>query len=78
LLKIYKYIYSRREKIEKKINNGVMSIADRDPERKTSFDTTCMHSSVHFLSSDIVYARPSKIINHRKSIMKCDEGVSFT
>jgi hypothetical protein len=74
-----KYIYIVEEKkLKKNINNGLMSIADRYPERTSSFDTTCMHSPVHFLSSDIVYARPSKLINHRKSITKRDEGVSFT
>ncbi len=56
-----------------------MCVAGRYPERTSNFDTLHAYTPqlVHSLSLMASRVRRSKLINHRKSITRCDEGVGF-
>lgn len=69
---------TKKKKKKRRINGLVcVCVAGRYPERTSNFDT--LHACIHQLTLSLMplRVRRSKLINHRKSITRRDEGVSF-
>jgi hypothetical protein len=78
----YKWKRKGGKRIEKKTKKKKREIMDLcvlrvDIPREQAILTLCMHALNSSLSIMASHVRRSKLINHRKSIMRRDEGVSF-